>query len=387
MDFALTDEQKLLIDSVRRFIKEELLPLEEEIERNDDIDPKVARSIYEKSKSLGLYALNMPEEFGGGGLSAFDSMLVEEQFGHTTDILVRRAFGDVYDALLACRGEQVDRWLRPAVTGERVCGFAITETGAGSDAQGVKTTASQTDDGGWTLSGTKHFISDAECSDCFIVSARTGPKEISLFLVDKGLPGFTVGRRQRMMGLRGTTHNELVFDNVKLEPVALLGERGAGFKLVMSMLGRVRLSLIGARAVGRASHVLEMMTEYAGMRQQFGKPIGEFQLIQEMIADSVIEINAARLMVLRAAWMLDQGLDARGWIAMVKVQASEMLNRVVDRGVQVFGGMGYCREMPLERYYRDARIFRIFDGTSEIHRVVIARTALKQGAALFDLHR
>jgi acyl-CoA dehydrogenase len=387
MDFALTDEQKLLIDSVRRFIKEELLPLEEEIERNDDIDPKVARSIYEKSKSLGLYALNMPEEFGGGGLSAVDSMLVEEQFGHTTDILVRRAFGDVYDALLACRGEQVDRWLRPAVTGERVCGFAITETGAGSDAQGVKTTASQTDDGGWTLSGTKHFISDAECSDCFIVSARTGPKEISLFLVDKGLPGFTVGRRQRMMGLRGTTHNELVFDNVKLEPVALLGERGAGFKLVMSMLGRVRLSLIGARAVGRASHVLEMMTEYAGMRQQFGKPIGEFQLIQEMIADSVIEINAARLMVLRAAWMLDQGLDARGWIAMVKVQASEMLNRVVDRGVQVFGGMGYCREMPLERYYRDARIFRIFDGTSEIHRVVIARTALKQGAALFDLHR
>jgi acyl-CoA dehydrogenase len=387
MDFALTDEQKLLIDSVRRFIREELLPLEEEIERNDDIDPKVARSIYEKSKSLGLYALNMPEEFGGGGLSAVDSMLVEEQFGHTTDILVRRAFGDVYEALLACRGEQVDRWLRPAVTGERVCGFAITETGAGSDAQGVKTTASQTDDGGWTLSGTKHFISDAECSDCFIVSARTGPKEISLFLVDKGLPGFTVGRRQRMMGLRGTTHNELVFDNVKLEPVALLGERGAGFKLVMSMLGRVRLSLIGARAVGRASHVLEMMTEYAGMRQQFGKPIGEFQLIQEMIADSVIEINAARLMVLRAAWMLDQGLDARGWIAMVKVQASEMLNRVVDRGVQVFGGMGYCREMPLERYYRDARIFRIFDGTSEIHRVVIARTALKQGAALFDLHR
>jgi acyl-CoA dehydrogenase len=386
MDFALTDEQKLLIDSVRRFIKEELQPLEEDIELNDDIHPDVARAVHEKSKALGLYALNMPEEFGGGGLSAVDSMLCEEQFGHTTDILVRRAFGDVYEALLACRGEQVDRWLRPAVSGERVCGFAITEPGAGSDAQGIKTTASQTD-GGWTLNGTKHFISDAEASDCFIVSARTGPNEISLFLVDKGLPGFTIGRRQRMMGLRGTTHNELVFNNVRLEPMALLGERGAGFKLVMSMLGRVRLALIGARAVGRASHVLEMITEYAAMREQFGKPIGEFQLIQEMIADSVIEINAARLMVLRAAWMLDQGLDARGWISMVKVQASEMLNRVVDRGVQVFGGMGYCQEMPLERYFRDARIFRIFDGTSEIHRVVIARTALKQGAALFDLHR
>jgi acyl-CoA dehydrogenase len=386
MDFGLTDEQRLLIDSVRRFIKEELQPLEEEIERNDDIDPDVARTIHKKSKALGLYALNMPEEYGGGGLSAVDSMLCEEQFGHTTDILVRRAFGDVYEALLACQGEQVDRWLRPAVSGERICALAITETGAGSDAQGIKTTARQAE-GGWVLNGTKHFISDAEWSDCFIVSARTGPSEVSLFLVDKGVPGFTIGRRQRMMGLRGTTHNELVFDNVRLEPMALLGERGTGFKLAMSMLGRVRLSLIGARAVGRASHVLEMMTEYAGVREQFGKKIGEFQLIQEMIADSVVEINAARLMVLRGAWMIDQGLDARPWISMVKIQSAEMLNRVVDRGVQVFGGMGYCAEMPLERYYRDARIFRIFDGTSEIHRVVVARTALKQGASLFDLHR
>lgn len=386
MDFALSDEQKMTIDTVRRFIKEELQPLEEEIERNDGIDPEIARAIHAKSKALGLYALNMPSEFGGGGLSTVDTMLCEEQFGHTTDILIRRAFGDVYDALLACKGEQIDRWLKPVVSGERICALAITEPGAGSDAQGIKTHARKTDTG-WVLNGSKHFISDGEWSDCFMVSGRTGEKEISLFLVDKGLPGFTIGKNQKMMGLRGTTHSELFFDDVPLEPAALLGGQGHGFKLVMNLLGRVRLALIGARAVGKASHILELMTSYANERKQFGRSIGEFQLIQQMLADSVIDINAARLMVLHAAWMLDRGLDAREWISMVKVHASEVLGRVADRGVQLFGGMGFCKELPIERYYRDARIFRIFDGTSEIHRVVIARGALKRGAALFDLHR
>ncbi|HEX8013152.1 MAG TPA: acyl-CoA dehydrogenase family protein [Casimicrobiaceae bacterium] len=386
MDFALNDEQKMMIDTVRRFIKEELRPLEEEVDRNDGIAPEIARAIYAKSKALGLYALNMPREFGGGGLSAVDTMLCEEQFGHTTDILIRRAFGDVYDALLACKGGQIDRWLKPVVSGERICALAITEPGAGSDAQGIKTHARKTENG-WVLNGSKHFISDGEWSDCFLVSARTGEKEISLFLVDKGLPGFTIGKNQKMMGLRGTTHSELFFDDVLLEPVALLGERGHGFKMVMNLLGRVRLALVGARAVGKASHVLELMGAYANGRKQFGKSIGDFQMIQQMLADSVIDINGARLMVLHAAWMLDQGLDAREWISMVKVHAAEVLGRVVDRGVQVFGGMGFCKDLQIERYYRDARIFRIFDGTSEIHRVVIARGVLKRGAALFDIHR
>ena len=386
MDFALTQTQKMLIDTVRRFIERELAPLEASVDAENGIAPETARAIFEKSKSLGLYALNMPDEFGGGGLSTVDTMLCEEQFGHTSDILIRRAFGDVYDALLACKGEQIDRWLKPIVSGERICALAITESSAGSDARAVKTMARRTDSG-WVLNGSKHFISDAEWSDCFMVLARTGEKELSLFLVDKGLPGFTLGKNQEMMGLRGTTHNELFFDDVPLAPVALVGEQGEGFKIIMNMLGRVRLALIGARAVGKASQVLEMMTHHATDRKQFGKSIGEFQMIQQMLADSVIEINSARLMVLHTAWMLDNGLDARDWISMVKVQSSEMLGRVVDRGVQVFGGLGFCKGLAIERYYRDARVFRIFDGTSEIHRMSVAKSLLRNGAALFDIHR
>ncbi len=386
MDFALNHTQKMLIDTVRRFIAEELKPLEASVDAENALAPETARAIFEKSKSLGLYALNMPDEFGGGGLSAVDTMLCEEQFGHTSDILIRRAFGDVFDALLACKGEQIDRWLKPIVSGERICALAITESSDGSDARAVKTRARRTDSG-WVLNGSKHFISDAECSDCFVVLARTGEKELSLFLVDKALPGFTLGKNQEMMGLRGTTHNELFFDDVPLEPVALLGEQGDGFKIIADLLGRVRLAFIGARAVGKAAQVLEMMTQYANDRKQFGKSIGEFQMIQQMLADSVIEINSARLMVLHTAWMMDNGLDARDWISMVKVQSSEMLGRVVDRGVQVFGGSGFCKDLAIERYYRDARIFRIFDGTSEIHRMSLAKSLLRNGAPLYDIHR
>ena len=208
-----------------------------------------------------------------------------------------------------------------------------------------------------------------------------------MFMVDKGLPGFTVGKDQKMMGIRGTPHLELFFDNVPLEAVTLLGAEGQGFKLAMGALNVVRLAQVGARAVGKASHVCELMVEYANERKQFGQKIGDFQMIQQMLADSVIEINAARWMVYHAAWMLDQGMDAREQIAMVKVQAAETLGRVVDRAVQIFGGMGFCKELPIERYYRDARIYRIFDGTSEIHRSVIAKMVMKKGAALFDVNR
>ncbi|TXT41237.1 MAG: acyl-CoA dehydrogenase domain-containing protein [Comamonadaceae bacterium] len=389
MDFSLSDEQKMMIATVRRFIAEELHPLEDEVEEQGYLAPEKAKAIHEKSKALGLYGMNMPEQFGGMGLSALDTMLMEEQFGHTTDILIRRAFGNVYEVLLACQGEQVERWLTPTVRGERVCSIAITEPGAGSDAGGISTRAVKQADGSWRLNGSKHFISDGEVSDFFVVSALTGgdgvKKEISLFLVDKGLPGFTLGKDQKMMGLRGTSHSELWFDNVPLEPLALLGDEGKGLSQALAVLGRVRLAQVGARAVGKASHVLNLMVEYAGQRKQFGKSIAEFQLVQQMLADSVIEINSARLMVWHAAWMIDQGLDARDVIAMVKVQAAETLGRVTDRAVQVFGGMGFCKELPIERYYRDARIYRIFDGTSEIHRTVIARSVSKRGRALFDV--
>ena len=173
MDFALNDEQKMLIDTVRRFIAEQLKPLEDEIEQQGALAVDKARAIHEQSKAVGLYALNIPEALGGGGLSAVDRMLCEEQFGHTTDILIRRAFGNIYEPLLVCKGEQVDRWLRPTVAGQRTCAIAITESGAGSDAQGIKTHAKQTATG-WVLNGSKHFISDGEWSDFFLVSAKTG---------------------------------------------------------------------------------------------------------------------------------------------------------------------------------------------------------------------
>jgi acyl-CoA dehydrogenase len=388
MQFDLTEEQTMIVNTVRRFVESELIPLEDEIEETGRLDPAKARAIFEKSRALGFYAMNIPEEYGGGGLCAVDTMLVEEQFGHTKDILVRRAFGNVYESLLEGTPEQKERWLLPAVRGERTCSIAITEPGAGSDAASIKTRAEKNGDG-WTLNGNKHFVSDGLYSDFFIVSAVTDsaarPRHVSLFLVDKDLRGVVIGRDQKMMGLTGTSHLELFFENVKVTREHLLGAEGQGLAIAYSTLGRVRLAQVGARAVGKASRLLKLMTDYATERKQFGKAIGEFQMIQQMIADSVIEINAARLMLLRAAWEIDQGRDARDWISMVKIEAAEMLGRVADRAVQVYGGMGYCSEMPIERLYRDARIYRIFDGTSEIHRTVVAKSALKRGAALWDI--
>jgi acyl-CoA dehydrogenase len=386
MDFSLNDEQKMIIETVRRFIGEELAPLEDALEQAGTLDDVTARAIHCKAKALGLYAMNMPEALGGGGLSNLDRILCEEQFGHTSDMLIRRAFGNVYEPLLHCQGSQVERWLKPSIAGTRTGAICITEPGAGSDAAGIKTNARKNDKG-WLLNGSKHFISDGEWSDFFLVSAKTGEKEISMFMVDKGLAGFTLGKDQKMMGLRGTPHLELFFDNVQLDDAALLGAQGQGFKLAMGALNVVRLAQVGARSVGKATHVCELMMDWAAERKQFDTRIGDFQMVQQMLADSVIEINAARWMVYQAAWMLDQGLEAREQIAMVKVHAAETLGRVVDRAVQVFGGMGFCKELPIERYYRDARIYRIFDGTSEIHRGVIAKSALKKGAALFDIHR
>jgi acyl-CoA dehydrogenase len=206
-----------------------------------------------------------------------------------------------------------------------------------------------------------------------------------LFLVDKGLPGFTIGRDQPMMGLRGTSHIELTFDDVRLDGNALLGREGEGLRLALTTLGRVRLAQVGARAVGKATLVLEKTIDYARERRQFGQALGEFQMVQQMIADSIIDINASRLLLWRAAAELDAGRDGRDLIAMVKVHAAETLGRVVDRAVQIFGGMGYCKDLAIERYYRDARIYRIFDGASEIHRQTLARNALKHGANLFDV--
>jgi acyl-CoA dehydrogenase len=384
VDFSVSQEDQLLVTTVRRFVETELQPLEAGVESTGALAPDLAASVLRKSRALGLYAMNMPAELGGGGLSAVQTCLVEEQAGRTMDILIRRAFGNVYEVLLACEGAQRERWLQPAVRGERVCSIAITEPEAGSDAAGIRTRAMKDGDG-WRLDGHKHFISDGAFSDFFVVSAVTdpeaGPRGISLFLVDKGTPGFRVGRDQPMMGLAGTSHVELWFDDVRLGPQHLLGEAGRGLRLVLSTIGRIRLAHIGARAVGAASRALEMMIDHARSRRQFGQPIGDFQMVQQMLADCAMDIAASRLLVLSTAFELDRGNDARAQVSMVKVHAAETYGRVADRAVQVFGGSGYCKELPLERFYRDSRIFRIYDGTSEIHRSVIARALLEKGGS------
>ena len=381
-DFSPDETTRLLLDTVRRFVRTELFPLEEEVEREGVLAAERAVEIFTKSKALGLYAMNMPSEIGGGGLSAIQICLVEEQFGHTKDILVRRAFGNAYEVLLECRGAQRERWLGPVVRGERVCSIAITEPDAGSDAAGIRTRAMRDGDG-WRLSGTKHFVSDGLFSDFFVVSAVTDPQAggrgISLFLVDKAMDGVRVGRDQPMMGLVGTSHVELFFDDVSLGPECLLGDPGRGLALIFSSLGRIRLAHIGARALGLSRRLLDAMADYANERRQFAQPIGEFQLVQQMLADSAMEIASARLLMLHTAWRIDRGEPAREGISMVKVQASETLGRIADRAVQIFGGAGYCKDQPIERIYRDARIFRIYDGTSEIHRAIIARGLLAQG--------
>lgn len=388
MYFDLSDQQTMLVTTVRRFIEAELRPLEEDVEACGELSSEKAAEIFEKSRTLGLYAMNMPVMLGGGGLSALDTMLVEEQFGRTTDILVRRAFGNVYEILLECDEAQRQRWLLPTVRGERTCSLALTESEAGSDVAAIQTRAVLTS-AGWRLDGHKHFISDGLFSDYFVVSAVTDPtadrNRISVFLVDKDLPGLTVGKDRPMMGLRGTSHVEIFFDNVQIDRDCLLGQEGRGMHLVLSTLGRVRLGQVGARAVGKAAAMLDMACAHSRSRRQFDRPIGEFQMVQKMLADSAIDIAAARLLLHRTAWQIDRGEEPRAQISMVKVHASETLGRVADRVVQIFGGMGYARDLPVERLYRDARIYRIFDGTSEIHRGVIARAMMAGDANLYDL--
>jgi acyl-CoA dehydrogenase len=239
------------------------------------------------------------------------------------------------------------------------------------------------------LNGAKHYISDGLYSDFFVVTAVTDPDAgyngISTFIVEKGMSGFTIGRDQPMMGLRGTSHVEMSFDDVRLSKTHLLGPEGKGLKMALATLGRVRLAQVAARATGKATHIMDMMLEHARERKQFGAQIGTFQMVQQMLADSAMEINATRLALWQTASRIDQGEDPRASISMLKVQAAEMLGHVVDRAVQIFGGMGYCRDLPIERYYRDARIYRIYDGASEIHRVVMAKALMKGDTSLYSI--
>ncbi len=389
MDFSFTEEQRLLVGTIREFVHRELKPLEEDVEAGGYLADDVAREIRQKSQKLGLYAVNIPREFGGGGLSFLEWMMAEEQFGRTSDILIRRAFGNVYEILLEASEKQKQTYLLPAVTGERTFSIAFTEPEAGSDAAAIKTRAERSGEG-WVLNGSKHFISDGLFSDFFVVTAVTDPTAgvhgISTFIVEKGMTGFTIGRDQPMMGLRGTSHVEMQFENVSLSSDHLLGSEGQGLKLAFATLGRVRLAQVVARSIGKATLVMDQCLDYARERRQFGAPIGDFQMIQQMLADSAMEINGTRLALWHTASRIDAGEEVRGSISMLKVQAAEMLGHVVDRAVQIFGGAGYCRDLPIERYYRDARIHRIYDGTSEIHRAVLAKEMMRGDTSVYDIY-
>jgi acyl-CoA dehydrogenase len=379
----MSEESRMIVETVQRFVRNKVQPLETETERAGIVPPEKLAVLKREAQELGLFALNMPAEVGGGGLGTFDMCLVEEQFGQTSDALIRRVFGQVYPMLMACNPAQRKAYLEPTIEGRMICAMAITEPGAGSDAASISTTA-KLENGFWTINGTKHFISDGDIADYIIVMALTDPEKrarggITLFLVDRNTPGFSVARKQEMMGHRGYGHAELVFEDCRIPENAVLGEVGGGFKLIMQSVSSIRLCHIGARCVGMASRVLEMMRQHAGSRRQFGSAIGDFQMVQKMIADSAIEIYATRSMVLDCARDIDDGLDPRDKVSMIKVHASEMLGRVADRGIQVFGGYGFSKDLPLERIYRDARVTRIYDGTSEIHRMLIARSVIKNG--------
>jgi acyl-CoA dehydrogenase len=382
MDFGLDDEQRAIVDTVRTFVTRELYPYEEEVERLGDVPKELVDQIRERSMKAGLYAANMPEELGGGGLDAVAMTLVERELGkasYALQWLVARPS----NILQACEGAQREEYLLPAVRGERHDCLAMTEPGAGSDVRSMTTRAVRDGDD-YVIDGTKHFISHADKSDFVILFATTGTEEvrgrrvnlITGFLVDLDTPGVTVLPGPDSVSHRGYHHSELVFEGCRVPASHRLGEEGRGFDLMGEWLGASRLT-VAASSVGRARRVLELTTRWAADRTQFGQAIGKFQGVGFQLADMATELEAAELLTLRAAWKLDQGTMTDQDAAMAKVFASEALGRITDRALQIHGGMGLMTELPIERFWRDARVERIWDGTSEIQRHIISRSLLR----------
>jgi acyl-CoA dehydrogenase len=382
MDFALSDEQRMLVDTVRAFVEKELMPHEAEVERTNRVPPELIAEIHAKAKATGLYAANMPEELGGGGLDAVAIALMERELGRTSFAL-QYAVARPSNILRACKGEQIERYLLPAIRGDRVECLALTEPGAGSDLRSMKTRAVREGDH-FVINGTKHFISYADVADFAILFAASGEEEtkkgakkkITSFLVDKGLPGFDVRMGPRSVSHRGYHHCELVFTDCRIHERQILGDEHRGFDVANEWLGATRLT-VAAQCVGRAQRALELAIQWAATRKQFGQTIGKFQGTGFKLADMATEIAAAELLVLSTAWKLDQGTASDPDFAMAKLYATETLARVTDHAVQIFGGMGLMEELPIERLWRDARVERIWDGTSEIQRHIISRSLLR----------
>jgi acyl-CoA dehydrogenase len=382
VDFDLDDEQRAIVETVRRFVATELYPHEDEVDRRDEVSPALAGEIRTKALEAGLYAANMPAELGGGGLDALGVTLVERELGRASYAL-QWLVARPSNILLACEGEQRDRYLLPTIRGERHDCLAMTEPGAGSDVRAMTTRAVR-EGGDYVITGTKHFISHADMSDFVILFAATGveqtpsgPKKlISCFLVDLDAPGLTLTRGSAAVSHRGYHQLELSFDSCRVPLSHRLGEEGRGFELMGEWLGASRLT-VAATSVGRAQRVLDLATEWAASRKQFGQPIGRFQGVGFPLADMATELEAAELLTLRAAWRLDHGIMTDRDAAMAKLFASEVLGRITDQALQIYGGMGLMSELPIERFWRDARVERIWDGTSEIQRHIISRSLLR----------
>jgi acyl-CoA dehydrogenase len=383
MDFTISEETRMMLSTVKRFVERDLEPISRKVEE----EGRIPVEIVDKMRKLGLFGLSIPQEYGGLGLSTLGEMLVYEELTKTNACFRSRigtsngigSMGILFDGTL----EQKEKYLPRIAAGEWTAAFALSEPEAGSDAANIKTTAEFQGDH-YVLNGRKHFITNADCAHVFTTLAVTDKARgsrggITAFVVENGMPGFSVGKTEKKMGFNGSAVAELLFDNCRVPVENVIGGEamvGLGFKTAMRVIDKGRLA-IAACAVGAAQKLLDMSVRYAKQRVQFSKPIGEFQFIQGMLADMATELYAARQMLYNASWLRDQGRNVTAEASMAKLFATEMACRVADKAVQIHGGMGYMKELSVEMYYRDLRLYRIYEGTSEIQRIVIARDLLK----------
>ena len=371
----------LLVDNVRRFVGGRLIPNERQVADSDEVPPQIVAEM----RALGLFGLSLPEAYGGLGLTMEEEVLVAFELARTSPAFrslvgTNNGIGS-QGIVLDGTDEQKRRWLPRLASGELIGAFALTEPGSGSDAASLTTTAVRDGDC-YVLNGTKRYITNAPEAGLFTVMARTDPTiagagGISAFAVERGTPGLSIGRPDAKMGQRGAHTADVIFDDCRVPAANLIGGReGVGFKTAMRVLDKGRLH-IAAVCVGAAARMLDDALRYAIERKQFGKPIADFQLVQAMLADSRTEIYAARCMVLDAARRRDDGEDVSTEASCCKLFASEMCGRVADRAVQVHGGAGYIADYGIERFYRDVRLFRIYEGTSQIQQLVIARAMIR----------
>jgi alkylation response protein AidB-like acyl-CoA dehydrogenase len=383
MHFGLTEEQQMIVDTTRAFVENELYPHEQTIERTGHLPMDLIRELQAKAMAAGLYAANMPEEVGGAGLDTLTWLLYEKELGRANYALHWTCVARPSNILLAGNAEQREQYLYPCIRGETWDCLAMTEPGAGSDLRGMKASARQDSDD-WILNGTKHFISHADIAGFAIVFMATGEeqtprgpkKKITAFFVDKGTRGFTVREGYRNVSHRGYTNAVLEFDDCRLNRRQILGEVHKGFEVATAWLGATRLQ-VASTCLGRAERALAHAIAYAAEREQFGQKIGKFQGISFKLADMAMELKAAELLTREAAWKYDQGSVTEADMSMAKLKATEVLAMIADEAIQIHGGMGLMDELPLERIWRDARVERIWEGTSEIQRHIISRELLR----------